>query len=281
MRIILQYLLPQHTLTRLFRYLIECRHTAIKNWMIKTFIKKYAVDMTIAQDSNIASYENFQAFFIRRLRPGARPLPIQPNIICSPVDGAILQYGEIQQGKMIEAKHYHYSFHQLIGHSQETPHALHHGRFLTAYLAPHDYHRFHMPVTGRLQAMRYIPGRLFSVNPTVVKQIDQLFTRNERIVCFFETEHGPFILVMVGAMLVGSITTTWAGKITPPRATSVYENLYHDQAIHFKQGEELGYFSFGSTVIMITPHDWQWSDTLSASQSIVMGQAIGNIPCTQ
>jgi phosphatidylserine decarboxylase len=209
--------------------------------------------MAEADNPDIASYASFNDFFTRPLKPGARPLA-QADYIC-PVDGCISQFGAIVDDQIYQAKGHDFSIAALIGGDAQLANQFRHGSFANLYLSPKDYHRIHMPVAGRLTRMIYIPGQLFSVNPTTARGIPGLFARNERVVCVFETSKGPFVMTLVGATIVGSMATVWHGVVNPPRSKEIREWRYDDQDIRLDKGDELGRFLLGSTVVMLFPKD--------------------------
>jgi phosphatidylserine decarboxylase len=224
---------------------------SVTTWIIRRFVAKYGVDMGEALASDIASYRSFNDFFTRALKPGARPIAAADLV--SPVDGAISQFGAIEGDQIFQAKGHRYSTTALVGGDAALAARFAHGSFATLYLSPKDYHRIHMPCDGRLLRMIYVPGDLFSVNPTTARGVPGLVARNERVVCVFETARGPFVLVLVGATIVGSMATVWHGVVNPPRGGEVREWRYDDQQIVLRQGEEMGRFLLGSTVVMLFP----------------------------
>lgn len=248
-----QYLLPKKLLTQFAGAVAGLPAGPITRWMIRNFVAKYRVDMSEAADPDIASYRTFNEFFTRPLRPGARPLADTP-FIC-PVDAAISQFGPIEHDQIFQAKGHSYSTRALVGGDQALAHRFDHGHFATLYLAPRDYHRIHMPCEGRLTRMIYVPGDLFSVNPLTARHVPGLFARNERVVCVFECAHGPLVLVLVGATIVGSMATVWHGVVNPPRTREIREWRYDDQSIVLAKGAELGRFLLGSTVVMLFPQN--------------------------
>lgn len=248
-----QYLLPKKALTSFAGWVAGARAGRVTTALIRWFIGKYNVNMTEAANPNIASYASFNEFFTRALRSGARPLA-DADFIC-PVDGAISQFGKIEQDQVFQAKGHHYSTTALVGGNAELAAQFENGSFATLYLSPRDYHRIHMPCDGRLLRMIYVPGDLFSVNPTTARGVPGLFARNERVVCLFEGETGPFILTLVGATIVGSMQTVWHGVVNPPRLGAVREWHYDKQYLQLKKGEEMGRFLLGSTVVMLFPKD--------------------------
>jgi phosphatidylserine decarboxylase len=217
------------------------------------FIKQYKIDMSEAKYPDPAHYKTFNEFFTRPLKEGIRPLAEESDIIAHPVDGAISQLGDVVDGQIIQAKGHDYSLQALLGGKEEDTAPFLGGKFATIYLAPKDYHRIHMPVDGTLSKMIYVPGDLFSVNPLTAQNVPNLFARNERVVAIFETEIGPLAMVLVGATIVASIETIWAGTVTPPAGKDVFSWNYPttgDNAITLKKGEEMGRFKLGSTVIL-------------------------------
>ena len=267
-----QFLLPKPLLTTLMGRLASRERGGLTTWMIRTFIRRYGVDMTEAAEPDPAAYPTFNAFFTRPLRAGARPIANTPWV--SPVDGTISQLGPITEGRLLQAKGHSYSLTQLLGGDQPLAEALRDGSFATLYLAPRDYHRVHMPRAGALVSMRYVPGSLFSVNPRTARGIPGLFARNERVICRFADptgRRGDFVMVLVGATIVGSIETSWHGVITPPRSGAVRTWIYPIEGVvratgvaatrasalpvRMDRGEEMGRFALGSTVIVLMPRD--------------------------
>jgi phosphatidylserine decarboxylase len=271
-------LLPQHAISRIMGFFAGCRCKYLKNWGIHKFIKHFGVDMSLAEQEDYKQYSTFNAFFTRHLKPGARTIDPDEKQIISPVDGTISELGVIEGNKILQAKGQHYTVSDLLGGDDEFAKLFEQGRFMTVYLSPKDYHRFHMPVGGRLLEMRHVPGRLFSVNPNSVNQISRLFARNERAVCLFKTDIGHVAMIPVGAMIVGSIATTWHGVVTPPTKRRVRSWQYSQEPITLARGDEMGYFKMGSTVIMLFEKDkMDWSSQLKAGDTIKMGESIGTI----
>ena len=246
-----QYLLPKRVLTVLAGKFANLRGGALTRAMIRKFVAHYRVDMSEAADPAIESYATFNDFFTRALREGVRPVADSP-FVC-PVDAAISQFGPIEHDQIFQAKGHSYSTRALVGGDQALAHRFDHGHFATLYLAPRDYHRIHMPCDGRLVWMIYVPGDLFSVNPLTARHVPSLFARNERVVCVFETPFGPFVNVLVGATIVGSVATVWHGVVNPPRTRGIREWRYEDQDIVLAKGAEMGRFLLGSTVVMLFP----------------------------
>jgi len=252
-KITMQYAMPKHFLSRMVGKLAAARLGGLTTWLIKLFIKQYKIDMSEAQYSEPSHYKTFNEFFTRPLKEGVRPLNTENDIIAHPVDGAISQLGPIVDGQLIQAKGHDYSLQALLGGSEQDTAPFLGGEFATIYLAPKDYHRIHMPIDGTLRKMIYVPGDLFSVNPLTAQNVPNLFARNERVVAIFDTEIGPLAMVLVGATIVASIETVWAGTVTPPAGKDVFSWNYPttgDNAITLKKGEEMGRFKLGSTVIL-------------------------------
>jgi phosphatidylserine decarboxylase len=248
-----QYLLPKGALTNFAGRVAGAKGGAMTTRLIRWFVGRYDVNMAEAANPDIASYASFNEFFTRALRPGARPLA-DADFIC-PVDGRISQFGAIEDDQIFQAKGHKFSTTALVGGDRELAAQFQHGSFANLYLSPRDYHRIHMPCDGKLTRMIYVPGELFSVNPTTARGIPGLFARNERVVCVFDTASGPFVMTLVGATIVGSMATVWHGVVNPPRHSSVQEWTYADQDIVLKKGDELGRFLLGSTVVMLFPKD--------------------------
>ena len=270
-----QYLIPKQALTVLAGKLAGARAGGLTTGVIRWFVGRYGVNMAEAANPDIASYPSFNEFFTRPLKPGARPLA-DADYLC-PVDGAISQFGRIQRDQIFQAKGHSYSTTALLGGDRDLALWFHDGEFATLYLSPRDYHRIHMPCDGRLTRMIYVPGALFSVNPTTARGVPGLFARNERVVCVFETTNGPFVLTLVGATIVGSMATVWHGVVNPPRLADVTEWRYDDQNIVLKQGEEMGRFLLGSTVVMLFPKgSLQFNPQWQPAKPILMGEKMGD-----
>lgn len=256
-KITLQYLLPKHLLSRLVGYLAAAKLGFISHALISLFIKAYKINMQEARHEKASDYASFNEFFTRPLKDGIRPLVADPAIVAHPVDGAISQLGDIVAGQLVQAKNHDYSLQSLLGGKTETAEPFAGGKFATIYLAPKDYHRIHMPVSGTLREMIYVPGELFSVNPLTAENVPDLFARNERVVTIFDTEFGPMALVLVGATIVASIETVWAGTVTPPTGKEIFRWQYPAEglnSIRLEKGAEMGRFKLGSTVILAFPH---------------------------
>jgi len=246
-----QYLLPKGAITRLAGRVASAQRGASTARLIRWFVGRYGVNMAEAAEPDIAAYKSFNDFFTRALKPGARPLA-QADLVC-PVDGAISQFGRIRGNQIFQAKGHDYSTRALVGGDAELAARFDNGHFATLYLSPKDYHRIHMPCAGRLTRMIHVPGELFSVNPTTARGVPGLFARNERVVCVFDGVAGPFVLVLVGATIVGSMATVWHGVVNPPRPGQLREWRYDDQTIELAQGAEMGRFLLGSTVVLLYP----------------------------
>ena len=272
-----QYLLPKQALTELAGRFASAAGGRFTPHVIRWFAKKYGVNMEEALNPDLASYPSFNDFFTRALREGARPLA-NADFIC-PVDGAISQFGAIEHDQIFQAKGHRYSTTALVGGDATLAAQFEHGSFATLYLSPRDYHRIHMPCDGKLTRMIYVPGSLFSVNPTTARGVPGLFARNERVVCVFESPHGPFVLVLVGATIVGSMATVWHGVVNPPRSGLVREWAYRDKDIVLKKGEEMGRFLLGSTVVMMFPRGAvEFNPEWLSERAIRMGEAMGHKP---
>jgi phosphatidylserine decarboxylase len=270
-----QYLLPKKALTAFAGWVAGARGGAATTALIRWFVKRYNVNMAEAANPDITSYPTFNAFFTRPLKPGARPLAAA-DFIC-PVDGAISQFGLIEKGQIFQAKGHSYSTTALVGGDSTLAAEFDNGSFATLYLSPRDYHRIHMPCAGVLRRMIYVPGDLFSVNPTTARGVPGLFARNERVVCVFDSERGPWVMTLVGATIVGSMATVWHGQVNPPRLPQVTEWHYDPGQVSLQQGDELGRFLLGSTVVMLFPKDTlQFTPTWAPAKAIVLGEAMGS-----
>lgn len=275
-----QYLIPQSLLSRAAGWLAECRIGWIKNRFIRWFIKRYDVDMSIALDPKPESYLHFNDFFTRSLASGQRPIASDSQAIVCPADGCISQLGNIQHGRIFQAKGQEYSLLELLGGQPEDAKAFQNGRFATVYLSPKDYHRVHMPLAGTLEKMIHVPGDLFSVNDTTAENVPRLFSRNERVVCLFSTDAGPMAVILVGAMIVASIETSWAGLVTPVKKQVRSWDYRSDQGhgMTLEKGEEMGRFKLGSTAIVVFgDKSAEWLDTLEAQSPVKMGETMGKI----
>ncbi len=270
-----QYLLPKKALTIFAGKIAGAKAGRVTTGLIRWFIGKYNVNMSEAANPDIHSYASFNEFFTRALRNGARPIA-DSAYIC-PVDGAISQFGAIDTDQIFQAKGHRYTTTELVGGDRELGARFENGSFATLYLSPRDYHRIHMPCDGRLMRMIYVPGDLFSVNPTTARGVPRLFARNERVVCVFEGEAGPFVLVLVGATIVGSMETVWHGVVNAARLGIVREWHYDKQFISLKKGEEMGRFLLGSTVVMLFPVETlAFNAAWSADGVVRLGETMGS-----
>jgi phosphatidylserine decarboxylase len=268
-----QYLLPKQALTVLAGRLAGARAGGLTHAAIRRFVARYGVNMAEAAQPDITAYPTFNEFFTRPLREGARPLAAA-DFVC-PVDGAISQFGAIERDQIFQAKGHAYSTTALVGGDSALAAAFDNGHFATLYLSPKDYHRIHMPCAGRLTRMIHVPGALFSVNPTTARGVPGLFARNERVVCVFDTARGPFVLVLVGATIVGSMATVWHGVVNPPRPGTLRDWRYDDRTIELAQGAEMGRFLLGSTVVMLWPKDTlRFNPDWAPARAIRMGEAM-------
>ena len=272
-----QYFLPKQALTAFAGWVATRRWGQATTRLIAWFVNKYQVDMTEAAQPDIAAYAHFNDFFTRALRSDARPLA-QGRWLC-PVDGAISQFGAIQDGQIFQAKGHSYSATALVGGDNALAAQFAKGSFATLYLSPRDYHRIHMPCAATLRQMVYVPGDLFSVNPTTARGVPGLFARNERVVCVFDTAQGPMVLVLVGATIVGSMATTWHGVVNPPRTGRISRHDYPSGQVQLAQGEDMGRFLLGSTVVLLLPDAVpDWNPTWQPGGPVRMGQAMAGTP---
>ncbi len=277
--IALQKLLPQHFLSRLVLRLTRVRSPVVKNALISAFVRRFVPDMGEAAQPDPRGYRSFNEFFTRGLRAGVRPVDSNPQVMVSPVDGTVSQIGALTGSSILQAKGHAYSLEELLAASPEWPERFRGGGFATLYLAPHNYHRIHMPMNGTLRAAWYIPGRLFSVNAVTAASVPNLFARNERVVCIFEDGPALFAMVLVGALFVGSMTTVWHGDITPRRRRRT--DLPVDRSLgplSLRKAAEMGRFNMGSTVILLTPPGLaEWLPEITAGSRVRMGQALARL----
>ena len=272
-----QYLMPHRLLSRIVRWATRWTFAPWKNFLIRTIVKHYNVNLDEAETADLAAYPNFNAFFTRPLKSGARPLDADPDAILCPADGRISQVGPIEQGRIFQAKGFDFGTGELLGDDARAA-VYHDGSFVTVYLSPRDYHRVHIPLAGELVETVHIPGRIFSVAPFAIASIPRLFARNERLVCHFDSALGPFAVVLVGAMLVSGIATVWGGVEVPPYAHSVVQRNWRGRGIWLKRGAELGRFEMGSTVIVLLPAKLgRFSPQLKAEQAVKVGQKVGGL----
>lgn len=275
---LLQKILPQHLLSRITGRLADSEISHIKNPLIKLFINHFDVVLHEAKVEDYRNFKNFNAFFTRELKEGSREISRAPNTVASPADGAISEIGDIELGSIMQAKGQSYSLMSLLAGDSELCNKVLGGKFATIYLSPKDYHRVHMPIDGTLKRMTYVPGKLFSVNQATANQIPGLFARNERLICEFEGTQGPFVMILVGAMIVAGIETIWAGQVAPvtPKLKSIdYSNM---KDITLKKGDEMGRFQLGSTVILLFPEKTvAWESELKNATPLKMGECIASI----
>ena len=280
LKIFLFYLLPHHALSRVVYRAARCHRFPFRKAFAHWFIRRYRVNMSEALEPDPDTYPDFNSFFTRALRPGVRPIVQGIGEIACPSDGAVSQLGVIEGDRIFQAKGRTYSLVELLGGSEERARPYVGGSFATLYLSPGDYHRYHMPLSGRLLETVYIPGRLFSVAHDYTEAVPNLFARNERVACIFETEAGPMAVVLVGAMFVGSIETVWAGEITPPQGKGIEVKKYDTATpIRLERGDELGRFNMGgSTVIVLFRRDCvKWQRGLVAESRVKLGQLLGQV----
>lgn len=275
--VLAQYLLPHHPLSRLVGRAAQCTLPWFKTRVINWFARHYDVDMRDACFEELSAYASFNSFFTRALKAEARPLDGADDGVLSPADGTISQLGTIEGGRIFQAKGHSFNASELLGGDTIRAAPFSGGQFATVYLSPRDYHRVHMPIAGTLREMVYVPGRLFSVNPKTVAHVPELFARNERVVCLLDTAHGPMAIVLVGAMIVASIETVWAGLVSPAkRGVRAFSYSEQQPPIHLEKGEELGHFKLGSTVIVLFgPQQVTWEDQLGAGDQVQFGQLLG------
>ena len=273
--IALQYIVPQHLLSHLVGWLAASEIRWIKNTFINFFIKQFGINMNEAKRKTADDFRCFNDFFTRELEDDARPVSATDNQLVSPADGAVSQLGKIENGRIFQAKGQDYSLIELLGGNTQRAEEFMGGEFATIYLSPKDYHRVHMPVTGTLREMVYVPGDLFSVNQTTAENVPRLFARNERLVCIFDTEQGPMAMILVGAMIVAAIETVWAGRITPMERKTKVTDYTNPQPATLEKGEEMGRFLLGSTVVLCFAKDKiHWLEELAAESPLRMGEAI-------
>lgn len=274
--ILLQYVLPHRLLSRIVFHATRWTFRPWKNLLIRQIVQRFNVDMSEAAETDLASYPHFNAFFTRALAKGARNFDASADALLCPADGRISQAGAIRAGRIFQAKGQDFSAAELLGDAAAAERYAD-GSFITVYLSPRDYHRVHMPASGTLISTVHIPGRLFSVAPGPVAAIPRLFARNERLVCHFESEVGPFVVVLVGALLVSSVSTVWSGLEIPPYAHKVHSCDLRQRAIHLAKGDELGRFNMGSTVILLLPAKGNTlNPDLYSDQVVRVGQPVGS-----
>jgi phosphatidylserine decarboxylase len=273
--ILLQYALPHRFLSRLVYWATRWTWKPWKNFLIRRIVRGFDVDLSEAVTPNLDAFEHFNAFFTRALKPDARSADADPRALLSPADGRISQAGPVREGRIFQAKGQDYTAAELLG-DEAAAAPYRNGSFVTVYLSPRDYHRVHMPLSGTLVETVHVPGRLFSVAPKPVAAIPRLFARNERLVCHFDGDHGPFAVVMVGALLVSSVSTVWSGLTIPPYASRIVRTDFRGRGIRLERFAEMGRFNMGSTVIVLLPAaSARLDETLKAEQTVRMGQRLG------
>lgn len=274
-RLALQYILPHRALSWLVRQATHWSWRPWKRWLINRVIRSYGVDMSEAVQPDPAAYPTFNAFFTRALKPEARHADTNPSALLSPADGTVSQAGHITDGRIFQAKGKVFSVAELLADSGAAA-AYKNGSFVTIYLSPRDYHRVHMPLDGTLQSTTHIPGRLFSVAPFTVRAVPRLFARNERLICHFRGTTGPFVVAMVGAMLVSGVETVWGGEEIPPYARSIHCRDYAEQGPSLSRFDEMARFNMGSTVIVLVAEGFQATASLAAQVQVRLGERLGN-----
>lgn len=280
-KIAFQYLMPQLKLTQIAGWLAERRWGVVTHSMISLFAKHYQINLTEAEKSQASDYATFNEFFIRPLKSDARPIDDDPYSLCLVADGRVSEMGKIEENRLLQAKGHHFTLETLLANDLALAEQFKQGQFITTYLSPSDYHRVHMPCDATLRQMIYVPGELFSVNPFLAEHIPNLFARNERVICVFDTAFGPMVQILVGATITASMSTVWAGVINPPRANEVM--VYHyltegDTAIHLKKGQEMGAFRLGSTVINLFPQNTiEFTSALATGEVTRVGQVMAKI----
>ncbi len=275
LKVLTQYIIPKQAITALAGKLAQAEAGKLTTAVIRWFVQRYQVNMAEASQSNIQHYKSFNEFFTRPLKAGARPIA-KVDFVC-PVDGAISQFGDIKADQIYQAKGHQYSTLAMLAGDAKLAKQFENGHFATLYLSPKDYHRIHMPCAATLKSMTYVPGDLFSVNPLTAQNVPGLFARNERVICEFDSIHGTFALILVGATIVGSMATTWHGVVNPPRVGRVTTWTYEDQTIEFKQSEEMGRFLLGSTVVMLFPKNTlKFNSNWKPAKSIQLGEKMAS-----
>ena len=277
-KVAFQYIMPQLYLTQLAGWFAQQKWGAVTHFVIKAFAKKYNVDMSEANKENFSDYESFNQFFIRELKDDARKINENPTALCLPADGRVSQIGHIDDERLLQAKGHFFSLSDLLAGDEELVNTFKNGEFATIYLSPRDYHRVHMPCDATLRKMIYVPGDLFSVNPFLAEHVPNLFARNERVICVFDTAFGPMVQILVGATITASMSTVWAGVINPPRTGEIKVWTYQeDNAIKLTKGQEMGAFQLGSTVINLFPAN---SVTLAEHLEVDVPVRMGEILAT-
>ena len=277
-KVAFQYIMPQLYLTQLAGWFAQQKWGAVTHFVIKAFAKKYNVDMSEAKKENFSDYESFNQFFIRELKDDARKINENPTALCLPADGRVSQIGHIDDERLLQAKGHFFSLSDLLAGDEELVNTFKNGEFATIYLSPRDYHRVHLPCDATLRKMIYVPGDLFSVNPFLAEHVPNLFARNERVICVFDTAFGPMVQILVGATITASMSTVWAGVINPPRTGEIKVWTYQeDNAIKLTKGQEMGAFQLGSTVINLFPAN---SVTLAEHLEVDVPVRMGEILAT-
>lgn len=276
LKVAFQYVMPQIYLTQIAGWFAKQKWGVLTHIVIKAFAKKYNIDMSIAQKEQFSDYASFNEFFIRPLKENARPINQNPTALCLPADGRISECGHIDDNLLLQAKGHFFSLENLLVEDKELVETFKNGEFATTYLSPRDYHRVHMPCDGTLRKMIYVPGDLFSVNPFLAQHVPNLFARNERVICVFDTEFGTMVQILVGATITASIGTTWAGVINPPRHNEVKTWTYEgESAVKLLKGQEMGWFQLGSTVInLFQANQVHLADHLNVNEPVRMGEIL-------
>lgn len=279
LKVAFQYVMPQIYMTRIAGYLAEKEWGSFTHLVIKLFAKKYDINMQEAAKSSYNDYPTFNAFFTRELKDGVRPIVEEDKTLCLPADGRISECGKIENDLLIQAKGHYFSLEDLLGGNKNLAKTFENGNFATIYLSPRDYHRVHMPCDATLRQMTYVPGELFSVNPFLAEHVPNLFARNERVICLFDTEFGPMVQILVGATITASMKTVWSGVVNPPRYKRVVDWYYDsDEVISLKKGQEMGAFQLGSTVINLFVKDSvTLAPELMVGHPVKMGERLGTI----
>lgn len=273
-----QKAIPHHCITKIFGFLANCRWPFLKNALIKKYMKVYNIDLSIAEESNYKNYKTFNDFFIRPLKTECRPINADDNAIVSPVDGTLYQIGKINENPMCHAKGFEFSLSSLLAHKDIYSNSFIGGDFLCMYLSPQDYHRVHMPFTGKLLKSSYIPGKLFSVNPELLNEIPEVFALNERLICLFETKLGPMVIILIGAMNVASIHTVWAGAINSEHSKRIVDTDYTHETIILEKGKELGHFQMGSTIIcLFLKNKINWASSTAINTHKKYGEILARV----
>lgn len=274
--LLFQFILPQAFISRCLGYLARTTCVPLKNKLIWAFISYYRVDLSEAEEKNYKAYKTFNDFFTRKLCPQKRAYQLSRTKVLIPVDGTLNQFGTVQAGSLLQAKSRQYTLAALLA-DKESAKLFKKAHYATFYLAPHNYHRVHMPIDGYLKKMVYVPGRLFSVNEQTVSGINDIFAKNERLICYFSTTMGDMVLILVGALIVAAINTVWHGNVTPHEKRQITTFSYADAPLYFKQGQEIGHFELGSTVIfLLASSQFVFSPTCQIAGKIKLGDILGS-----